>query len=87
MACLKALQPGNAPVVWKLDRLGRDLKHMVNTIDDLNRRDAGLKVLTDAGEQIDTTSAAFEAEPGQSHGLVDQWVTVHNRLPLSHAIH
>jgi DNA invertase Pin-like site-specific DNA recombinase len=66
--------------VWKLDRLGRDLKHMVNTIDDLGRRDAGLKVLTDAGEQIDTTmangrlvfsifaaSAAFEAELISEH--------------------
>jgi DNA invertase Pin-like site-specific DNA recombinase len=28
-ACLKALQPGNTLVVWKLDRLGRDLKHLV----------------------------------------------------------
>jgi DNA invertase Pin-like site-specific DNA recombinase len=57
MACLKALQPGNTLVVWKLDRLGRDLKHLVNTIDDLSRRDVGLKVLTGAGAQIDTTTA------------------------------
>ena len=56
MACLKALQPGNTLVVWKLDRLGRDLKHLVNTIDDLSRRDVGLKVLTGAGAQIDTTT-------------------------------
>jgi DNA invertase Pin-like site-specific DNA recombinase len=35
-ACLKALQPGNTLVVWKLDRLGRDLKHLINTVDDLN---------------------------------------------------
>ena len=34
-ACLKALQPGNTLVVWKLDRLGRDLKHLINTVDDL----------------------------------------------------
>jgi len=56
-ACLKALQPGNALVVWKLDRLGRDLKHLVNTIDDLSQRNIGLKVLAGAGAQIDTTTA------------------------------
>lgn len=56
-ACLKALQPGNALVVWKLDRLGRDLKHLVNTIDDLSQRGIGLKVLAGAGAQIDTTTA------------------------------
>ena len=30
-ACLKALQPGDTLLVWKLDRLGRDLRHLVNT--------------------------------------------------------
>jgi DNA invertase Pin-like site-specific DNA recombinase len=54
-ACLKALQPGNTLVVWKLDRLGRDLKHLVNTIDELSQHDIGLKVLSGAGAQIDTT--------------------------------
>lgn len=56
-ACLKALQPGNTLVVWTLDRLGRDLKHLINTVDDLNKRDVGFKVLAGAGAQIDTTSA------------------------------
>jgi DNA invertase Pin-like site-specific DNA recombinase len=56
-ACLKALQPGNTLVVWKLDRLGRDLKHLVNLIDDLRKRDIGFKVLTGHGAQIDTTTA------------------------------
>jgi DNA invertase Pin-like site-specific DNA recombinase len=56
-ACLKALQPGNTLVVWKLDRLGRDLKHLVTTVDDLRARNVGLKVLAGAGAQIDTTTS------------------------------
>lgn len=56
-SCLKALQPGNTLVVWKLDRLGRDLKHLITTVDDLNKRDIGFKVLAGAGAQIDTTTA------------------------------
>src|SRR3954471_18990034 len=56
-ACLKALQPGNTLVVWKLDRLGRDLKHLVTIVDELRQRDIGFKVLTGHGAQIDTTTA------------------------------
>ena len=56
-SCLKALQPGNTLVVWKLDRLGRDLKHLVTTVYDLQQRGVGLKVLAGAGAQIDTTTA------------------------------
>jgi DNA invertase Pin-like site-specific DNA recombinase len=55
--CLKALQPGNTLVIWKLDRLGRDLKHLVTLVDDMNRREVGLKVLAGAGAQIDTSTA------------------------------
>jgi DNA invertase Pin-like site-specific DNA recombinase len=56
-ACLKALQPGNTLVLWKLDRLGRDLKHLVETAESLRVRGIGLKVLTGAGAQIDTTTS------------------------------
>ena len=56
-ACLKALQPGNTLVVWKLDRLGRDLKHLLSLMDDLRQRQVGFKVLTGSGAQIDTTTA------------------------------
>lgn len=55
--CLKALQPGNTLVVWKLDRLGRDLKHLITIVDDLRQRNIGFKVLTGHGAQIDTTSS------------------------------
>jgi DNA invertase Pin-like site-specific DNA recombinase len=54
--CLKALQPGNTLIVWKLDRLGRDLKHLVGLMDDLRQREVGFKVLTGAGARIDTTT-------------------------------
>ena len=44
-------------VVWKLDRLGRDLKHLVSTVDELRDRGVGLRVLAGAGAEIDTTTA------------------------------
>jgi DNA invertase Pin-like site-specific DNA recombinase len=43
-------------VVWKLDRLGRDLKHFVNTVHDLTTQNIGFKVLTDHGAAINTTA-------------------------------
>ena len=55
-ACIKALQPGNTLVIWKLDRLGRDLKHLINTVESLRTRNIGFKVLTGAGADIDTTT-------------------------------
>ena len=56
-ACLKALRPGDTLVVWKLDRLGRDLRHLVNLVDDLTKRNVGLKVLAGEGASIDTSTA------------------------------
>ena len=57
-ACLKALRKGDVLVVWKLDRLGRDLKHLVTIVQELTDREIGLRVLTGQGAQIDTTTAA-----------------------------
>jgi len=45
-------------IVWKLDRLGRNLRHLVNTIHDLMERKIGLRVLTGQGANIDTTTAS-----------------------------
>lgn len=57
-ACLKAMRHGDTPVVWKLDRLGRDLRHLVNIVHDLTERGIGLKVLTGEGATIDATTAS-----------------------------
>lgn len=50
--------PRDAPVVWKLDRLGRDLRHLVSIVRDLTERGVGLKVLTGQCAAIDTTTAS-----------------------------
>jgi len=51
---LKALKPGDTLIVWKLDRLGRSLAHLVQTIADLGKREIGFCSLSDP---IDTTTA------------------------------
>lgn len=56
-SCLKALQPGNVLIIWKLDRLGRSLKDLVNIVEQLNSNNVGLRVLTGQGAQIDTTTS------------------------------
>lgn len=56
--CIRALRPGDTLVVWKLDRLGRNLKHLVNLIHDLTQKEIGLQVLTGQGANIDTTTSS-----------------------------
>ncbi len=52
-AALTFLRPGDVFVVWKLDRLGRSLRHLIDTITKLNERNVGFISLT---ESIDTTT-------------------------------
>jgi len=56
-SCLKALREGDTLVVWKLDRLGRSLKHLVNVVHNLSEKHIGFKVLSGQGADIDTTTA------------------------------
>jgi DNA invertase Pin-like site-specific DNA recombinase len=55
-ALRKALREGDTLVVWKLDRLGRNLRDLVNTVHELTQGGVGLKVLTGQGAAIDTTT-------------------------------
>ena len=56
--CLKALREDDVLVVYKLDRLGRNLKHLIQTVEDLTKRKIGFKVLSGQGVNIDTTTPA-----------------------------
>lgn len=56
--CLKAMREGDVLVIWKLDRLGRSLNHLVKTVSEMSERGVGLKVLAGQGAHIDTTSPA-----------------------------
>ena len=51
---LKEARPTDVIVIWKLDRLGRSLKHLVELVAELNQRNIGLRSLNDP---IDTTTA------------------------------
>lgn len=51
---LEIARDGDALVVWKLDRIGRSLPHVVGLVGDLQKRGVGLKVLTG---DVDTTTA------------------------------
>ena len=50
----KEARPKDVIVIWKLDRLGRSLKHLVELVAELNERNIGLRSLNDP---IDTTTA------------------------------
>ena len=57
-ACLHALRPGDTLLVWRLDRLGRSMAHLVAVIEDLRGRQIGFRSLGDGA--IDTTTASGE---------------------------
>lgn len=51
--CLAFVRPGDTLVVWKLDRLGRSLKHLIEEVQRLDERGIGFKSVQ---EHIDTTT-------------------------------
>ncbi|MDI2113866.1 recombinase family protein [Commensalibacter nepenthis] len=54
LKALSYLRKSDVLVVWKLDRLGRSIKHLIEIVNDLEARKIGFKSLT---ENIDTTSS------------------------------
>jgi DNA invertase Pin-like site-specific DNA recombinase len=53
-AALDCAREGDTVLVWRLDRLGRSLKHLIETVTQLNERDVGFRSLQ---ETIDTTTS------------------------------
>lgn len=51
---LKNIREGDTLVVWKFDRLARNLRHFLNVIDELDRKKVNFVSVTD---QVDTTTA------------------------------
>lgn len=56
--CLDALQNGDILVVWRLDRLGRSMRHLITLVEDLRGRGIGFRSLNEGA--IDTTNASGE---------------------------
>ncbi len=57
-ACLDALKPGDILLVWRLDRLGRSMSHLVTLVEQLLEKKIGFKSICDGA--IDTTTASGE---------------------------
>jgi DNA invertase Pin-like site-specific DNA recombinase len=56
--CLRELKPGDTLVVWRIDRLGRSVRHLIDVVEDVRQRGVGFKSLCDGA--IDTTTASGE---------------------------
>jgi DNA invertase Pin-like site-specific DNA recombinase len=54
-ACLKDLRPGDTLIVWKIDRLGRNLRDLIDIVTTLQARGVGVRSLTNG--IVDTTTA------------------------------
>ena len=54
LRCLKKLEHGDTLIVWKLDRLARSMKQLIETVETLRLRGIGFRSLTEA---LDTTTA------------------------------
>lgn len=55
-ACFKAARAGDTIVTWKLDRLGRNLKDLLERVAELERRGIHFKVIAGHGADIDTST-------------------------------
>ena len=56
--CMKELKKGDTLIIWRLDRLGRSLRNLIDIVEQLQKRGVGFRSINDGG--IDTTTASGE---------------------------
>ena len=56
--CLKELKKGDTLIIWRLDRLGRSLRNLIDIVERLQKRGVGFRSINDGG--IDTNTASGE---------------------------
>jgi len=57
-SCMNELKAEDTLIIWRLDRLGRSLKHLIETVEELTERGVGFRSINDG--DIDTTTASGE---------------------------
>lgn len=57
-SCMNELREGDTLIIWRLDRLGRSLKHLIEIVEELKKRGVGFRSISDGG--INTTTASGE---------------------------
>ncbi len=82
-SCLKNIKPGDTLIVWKLERLGRGLRHLVGLVSELKQRGVGVKVLEGAGAAIDTTGK----NKNQVDGIFSALAELEHNLAVEYAPH
>ena len=73
--CLEVLNTGDVLVVWRIDRLGRSMRHLITVVEDLRSRGIGFRSLNEGA--IDTTSASgeliFNVFSAFKKSLIQRW--------------
>src|SRR5215470_12769399 len=56
LQCWAYLQPGDTLIVWRLDRLARSLRHLIELAEELREREVALRILEGPFAHMDTTT-------------------------------
>jgi len=83
--CLAALESGDTLTVWKLDRLGRSLRDLIDHLDDLRARGVRLQSITEAIDTETQTGRAMWQFVGVLAELERSMITERTRAGVKEA--